>query len=321
MENAATATTQAGQEPGGPWISGIIPPVCTPFNPELEVDVASLERLLGFLIEQGVSGVFVLGSSGETAYLTDAQRDVVVEVAVKTVSGQVPVLAGLIDMTTNRMIEHAGRALGLGADALVATAPFYAQVTEPPEVERHFRALKAATGAPLLAYDIPVAVHSKLGPRELVTLAGDHVIDGLKDSSGDIAGMREVIVGTRSWPKFATFTGSEAIVDCAVQVGASGAVPGLGNVDPGGFVELYRTCRAGEWDKARSQQERLMTVFEVTRCAKPGKGRSAAGLGGFKTALMLRGIIATNLMASPQAALDEEETAAVRRVLVTTGLL
>jgi 4-hydroxy-tetrahydrodipicolinate synthase len=321
MANVATATARAGQQPGEPWISGIIPPVCTPFTPELEVDVPSLERLIGFLLDEGVSGVFMLGSSGETAYLTDGQRDVVVEVAVKTVAGQVPVLAGLIDMTTSRMIEHAGRALGLGADALVATAPFYALVTEPPEVDRHFRALKAACGAPLLAYDIPVAVHTKLSVSEVATLATDGVLDGLKDSSGDMAAMREVILATRSLPEFAIFTGSEVIVDCAMQVGANGSVPGLGNVDPRGFVELYQSCRAGEWDRARTHQERLMTLFGITRCAEPGKGRSASGLGGFKTALMLRGIIATNAMALPQAALGDAETAAVRQVLVETGLL
>jgi 4-hydroxy-tetrahydrodipicolinate synthase len=98
-------------------------------------------------------------------------------------------------------------------------------------------------------------------------------------------------------------------------------VPGLGNVDPRGFVELFQSCRAGDWEKARPQQERLITLFGITRCAKPGKGRTAAGLGGFKTALMLRGIIATNAMALPQAALDDDETAAVREVLVSTGLV
>ena len=184
-----TATTTTGnRRPEGPWISGIVPPICTPFTADLEVDVSSLERLIAFLIEEGVTGLFFLGSSGETAFLTDAQRDRVVEVAVKTVAGQVPVLAGVIDMTTSRMIDHAARAMSLGADAIVATAPFYAQVTEAPEVERHFRALKAACGAPLLAYDIPVAVHSKLRAAQLLTLAADHVIDGLKDSSGDLAG-------------------------------------------------------------------------------------------------------------------------------------
>ena len=224
-------------------------------------------------------------------------------------------------MTTWRMIEHASRAMALGANAIVATAPFYAAVTEPPEVDRHFRALKAACDAPLIAYDIPVAVHSKLSASSLVSLARDHIIDGLKDSSGDLAGMREVIIGTRTEPRFAVFTGSETVVDCVMQMGASGAVPGLGNVDPKGFAELYASCRTGNWEKARHQQERLVEVFRVTRCAKPGKGRNASGLGGFKTALMLRGIISTNAMAVPQVALDNEEIAAVREVLAATGLL
>ena len=86
-----TATTTTGnRRPEGPWISGIVPPICTPFTADLEVDVSSLERLIAFLIEEGVSGLFFLGSSGETAFLTDAQRDQVVEVAVKTVAGAGP---------------------------------------------------------------------------------------------------------------------------------------------------------------------------------------------------------------------------------------
>jgi 4-hydroxy-tetrahydrodipicolinate synthase len=105
-------------------------------------------------------------------------------------------------------------------------------------------------------------------------------------------------------------------------MGADGAVPGLGNVDPHGFVELYESCRAGEWDRARSQQERLLRVFALTACANPArKGPSSSGIGGFKTALMLRGIFATNAVALPQIALDEAEIAAVREVLVDTGLL
>jgi 4-hydroxy-tetrahydrodipicolinate synthase len=320
MAQLATSTN-TGSGPDGPWLSGIIPPVCTPFTADLEVDTVSAERLVSFLIEEGVSGLFILGSSSEAAFLTDAQRDLVLEVAIKTAAGQVPVLAGAIDMTTSRMIEHASRALALGANAIVATAPFYAAVTEPPEVDRHFRALKSACDAPLIAYDIPVAVHTKLAAGSVVSLARDHVIDGVKDSSGDLAGMREVIIGTRPSPQFAIFTGMETVVDCVMQMGASGAVPGLGNVDPKGFVELYNSCRAGKWEQARQQQERLVEVFGVIRCAKPGKGRSASALGGFKTALMLRGVISTNAMALPQAALDNEEIAAVREVLTATGLL
>ncbi len=317
----ATDKTRGTHVQGDPWLSGILPPVCTPLTSEREVDVASLERLIGFLLENGVNGVFVLGSSGEAAFLTDSQRDAVVEVAVKAVAGQVPVLAGAIDMTTNRMIEHACRAVNLGADAIVATAPFYAAVTQPAELDLHYRSLKAAAGIPLLAYDIPVAVHTKLEASVVLALAADGVLDGLKDSSGDLGAMRQVVIGAREFPRFAIFTGSEIVVDCAVQLGAAGAVPGLGNVDPRGFVELYRLCRDNGWAEARSEQERIIDLFDITRCAKPGKGRNSSALGSFKTALMLRGVIATNTMALPQTALDADEAAAVREVLVRTGLL
>ena len=113
--------------PGSKWLRGIIPPVCTPLTTDGEVDTQSLERHIGFLLDAGVSGLFMLGSSGEVAFLTDGQRDTVLEVAVKTNAGQVPVLAGAIDMTTSRVLDHAVRARDLGADAVVVTAPFYAR--------------------------------------------------------------------------------------------------------------------------------------------------------------------------------------------------
>ena len=97
-----------------------------PYLTEGEVDTTSLERLLSLQIEAGVDGLFVLGSSGEVGYLTDAQRAQVVQTAIGHVGGQVPVLVGVNDMTTNRVIAVAEQAREAGADAIVATAPFYA---------------------------------------------------------------------------------------------------------------------------------------------------------------------------------------------------
>ncbi|MCU1493643.1 MAG: glucose dehydrogenase [Acidimicrobiaceae bacterium] len=324
MVDPSSVATQIPTEaaPRARWLRGIVPPVCTPLTEGRDIDTVSLERFVGFLIEGGVNGLFILGSSSESAFLRDDQRDTVVEVAVKTAAGQVPVLAGAIDMTTERIIDHARRALDRGVDAIVATAPFYARATHPAEIDLHFRSIKAACSAPLVAYDIPVAVHTKLDPTAVLALAADGIIDGLKDSSGDLGAMREVIMGARALPDFAVMTGSEVVVDCVMLMGADGAVPGLGNVDPHGYVELFNSCRSGEWDQARRQQDRLVRLFEITRCADPSKkGPSSSGLGGFKTALMLRGVIATNAMALPQIALDEVEIARVREVLLSAGLL
>jgi 4-hydroxy-tetrahydrodipicolinate synthase len=313
-----------GSRPGqsGRWLTGIVPPVCTPLDAEGEVDTASLERHIGFLLDGGVHGLFVLGSSGEVAYLTDAQRDHVLEVAVKVAGGQVPVLAGVIDMTTNRVVDHGLRAKARGADAIVATVPFFARSVHPAEVRLHFRKVRERAGLPVVAYDLPVSVNNKLDLSVLLELAAEGVIDGVKDSSNDIHGFRAFVTGTREFEAFSVLTGSELVVDCALFLGADGAVPGLANVCPHEYVALYESSMSGDWDKARDIQARLVRIFDITACADPAKkGASSSGLGGFKTALMLRSVIASNTTALPQITLDAGEIGAVKAVMVREGLL
>jgi 4-hydroxy-tetrahydrodipicolinate synthase len=318
----AGGPSRPGAGKTGRWLEGIVPPVCTPLDADGEVDVASLESHISFLLGAGVNGLFMLGSSSEVAYLTDSQRDRVVEVAVKTAGGEVPVLTGAIDMTTNRVVDHALRAKQLGADAIVLTAPFFARSAHPNEVKLHFRKVRERVGLPLVAYDLPISVHNKLDTPIVAELAADGVIEAVKDSSNDIHGFRAVVTGTRQFEKFSVFTGSELVVDCALFLGAEGAVPGLGNVDPHGYVALYEATQAGDWAKAREIQDRLVRLFDVTACADSSKkGASSCGIGGFKTALMLRGVIATNITALPQIPLDADEISAVRAVLVREGLL
>ena len=207
-------------------------------------------------------------------------------------------------------------------DAIVLTVPFYARTTHPAEVKLHFRTVAERVGRPLVAYDIPVAVYSKLSTEVALELAEEGTIAGLKDSSNDIHGFRALVSGTRHLHNFCLLTGSELVVDCALFLGAQGAVPGLANVDPHGFVAVYDACQAHDWAKAKERQDQLARLFEITNCADPAtKGPSSSGLGGFKTALMLRGIIADNTMGLPQVRLSPQEVAKVRSVLVREGLL
>ncbi|MEV0193692.1 dihydrodipicolinate synthase family protein [Kitasatospora purpeofusca] len=301
-----------------PLFTGVVPPVLTPLTTDGDIDTASLERLVAFLIEGGVNGLFALGSSSETAYLTEAQRTHALEVIVKANAGQVPVIAGCIETTTNRVVERAAIARGLGADAVVATAPFYTR-THPAEIERHFRQIAASTELPLLAYDIPVCVHTKLNTDMLLRLAADGVLAGVKDSSGDDVAFRYLCLGAAELPGFSVLTGHEVVVDGMLLGGADGVVPGLGNVDPHGYRRLVDAAAAGDWAVARAEQDRLAELFGIVFAARDTSG-TAAGLGGFKTALMLRGIIATNAVSAPMAALDEEQTTAVARILDRAGL-
>lgn len=303
-----------------PRYSGVIPPVVTPLTADGELDRPSLERVVGHLIDGGVSGLFALGSSGETAYLTPGQQDQVIEVITAAAAGQVPVLVGAIETTTNRAIERANRAAELGADAVVVTAPFYTR-THDTEIDRHFRQVAAAVDVPLLAYDVPVCVHSKLDPELLLPLAADGVLAGVKDSSGDDGSFRRLVIGARELPAFSVLTGHELVVDAMMLGGADGSVPGLGNVDPHGYVRLHEAAVRGDWAAATAEQDRLVGLFDIIRAARPGTASAtAAGLGAFKTALMLRGIIATNVMSPPMRPLDAEETATIAGYLDRAGL-
>ncbi|GAA2595309.1 MULTISPECIES: dihydrodipicolinate synthase family protein [Streptomyces] len=310
-------------------LRGVVPPVCTPMDASGEVDTASLTRLVEHLVAGGVHGLFALGSSSEVAFLTDRQRAVALETVVEAVAGRVPVLAGVIDMTTPRVLAHAEAAHKAGADALVATAPFYAR-THPRETAAHFRAIRSAVDLPLYAYDLPVSVHSKLSAALVRELAEDGTLAGLKDSSGDEGGLRRLLVelGGRHGradgpaPSFSVLTGSELTVDAALLAGADGVVPGLGNVDPAGYVRLYDAVRGGDLDGAVKEQERLVELFGLVDAGPESEmGRNSSAIGAFKHALRLLGVFTHGTTAAPQIQLGEESVAHVERHLRGAGLL
>lgn len=302
-----------------PPFSGVIPPVVTPLTNDGDIDVASLEKLVAFLLDGGVNGLFALGSSGETAYLTDRQRGQVLDVLTGAAAGQVPVLAGVIDTATNRVIERAHTAREKGVDAIVATAPFYAR-THKPEINAHFRAVAQAVELPLLAYDVPVCVQSKLAADMVLELAEDGVLAGVKDSSGDDANFRALTIGAARFPEFAVLTGHELVVDGMLLGGADGSVPGLGNVDPHGYQRLTAAAAAQDWAGAQVEQDRLASLFDIVSAPR-GVSAGAAGVGAFKTALQLRGVLASNTVSAPMRALNADESARIATFLRRAGLL
>jgi 4-hydroxy-tetrahydrodipicolinate synthase len=285
------------------------------------IDVPSLENVTRHLLDGGVSGLFVLGSSGEVTHMTNTERDLVVQTVAGVNAGQVPVIVGAVEQTTNRVIEEAKRVIALGADSIVATSLYYA-ISNAQENNTHFRSIAAAVDVPVFAYDVPVRTHFKLPTDLLVELGRDGVIAGVKDSSGDDVSFRQLLIAAKDIPKFDIFTGHEVVVDGALLGGAQGVVPGLGNVDPAGYRRLYDAAVAGDWAKAAAEQDRLADVFEIVYTPKAGRmSGNAAGLGAFKTALQLMGVIKTNVMSAPMLSLDEDETAAVKVILERNGLV
>ncbi|MDO4776974.1 MAG: dihydrodipicolinate synthase family protein [Cardiobacteriaceae bacterium] len=300
---------------------GVVPPILTPRHADGRMDGESLARLVHHLLDGGVHGIFALGSSGEVPYLTNGERETVVRIVADINAGKVPVFAGACEMTTRRVIEEGKKMLGSGADALVVTTPFYALSNEQ-ELETHFRQIHKALQCPVFAYDVPVRTHMKMGVGLLAKLAQEGVIAGVKDSSGDDVSFRRLMLATRDVPNFAVFTGHEVVVDGAFLSGAHGVVPGLGNVDPRGYVAMYDAYRAGDWEKVRKEQDRLSRLFDIVFTPAPGRvSAGAAGLGAFKTALVAMGVIESNRMSDPMLSLNDEEKARIEAILREVGLL
>lgn len=305
-------------------LRGVVPPVCTPFTANYEVDEKSLRKLINHLIDGGVHGLFVLGSTSEVAYLTDKRRADVIRIAIDETKGRVPVVAGAIDMTTLRVNEHVRAAVDAGIDGIVLTAPFYVR-THPEEIALHFKLVKEACGdVPLYAYDIPVAANGvKLETSTVLKMAKEGVIQGLKDSSGNDAGIRAVVLGAQKLglKEFVVLTGSELTVDSALMAGAHGVVPGIGNIDPVGYVKIFDYVAAGDYKAARAEQERLTEMFGLVDVGAPSRmGRGSSALGAFKASLKLLGIIEDGRTAPPQIPLNSDEIAAIIPFLKNAGL-
>ena len=301
-------------------LHGVIPPVVTPLTADGAVDFPSLTRVLEHLLAGGVHALFVLGSTSEVVFHTADTRRRIIAHAMEVVRGRVPVVAGVVDPTTDRVVEHVRHAEAEGAQGLVVTAPFYAR-TSAPEVIDHFRYVRDATALPIIAYDLPVSVHFKLDRATVVTLAREGTIAALKDSSGDDAGMRYILSDLADKPEVSVMTGSELTVDAALAFGAHGVVPGLGNVDPAGYVRLWDAVQRGDFPAARKEQDRLCRLFEIVWLGIPRTSMGSSGVGGFKTAMRRLGIIETNTMARPQRALNATEAARVDEIMRGVGLI
>ncbi|MHA3683765.1 dihydrodipicolinate synthase family protein [Leucobacter sp. HY1908] len=302
-----------------PVFAGVVPPVATPLTPAGDVDHVSLERLINYLVDGGVAGLFALGSTGETAYFTDSQRVEILETIVRVNAGRVPVIAGAIELTAPRIIETAQKLIAAGADAIVTTAPLYT-LNSQGEIGRHFRTIAAAIDAPLWAYDVPVRVHSKLSLELIMELARDGVIHGIKDSSGDDVGFRRLVAANRAaGHPLQLLTGHEVVVDAMLLAGADGVVPGFGNVEVEGYVRMFEAAKRGDFATAATEQERINELFEIVFQPK-GYSGDATGVAAFKEAMAARGIIASAQMNLALDTLNASDRAAVREVLAAAGV-
>lgn len=305
-------------------LSGVVPPICSPLEAEGKIDGVSLRRLVRHLLRAGVDGIFALGSSGECYGLTDRMRHEVAEITLDEVGGSRPVYLGAIDMTTARVSHQINGLLRLSPEGFVVTVPYYARVNQA-EIVTHFRRLKDLhSDIDLVAYNIPGATGGVgMDVETVIMLAEEGVIAGLKDSGGNDGWLNSILLARRDrgLTGFRVMTGSELTVDSAILHGADGVVPGLGNVDPQGYVRLVAACVVGDWLRAATEQARLINLFRITQVSLSRTGAASAGHGGFKAALEVLGIIDRRFVVKPLQELTEQEVEEVRTILGEAELL
>ena len=298
-------------------LCGIIPPVITPFRDDGEFDAESAANLCRYMIDCRMNGLFMFGSSSEGPALTAAQREQSFGIAVEAAAGKIPIVAGVMEPTTQRVIAQARVAKDAGADGLVVCPPYY-YPTLQEEVIRHFRLIREAVDLPIIAYDIPATTKIKMSLETMLKLASEGTIVATKDSSGDATNLRRLLIHRPSG--FRVFTGSEAIVDTALIAGADGSVPGLANVAPKPYAEMYDYWVAGRMRETFEVQNTLTRLYEVF--VKPGGGNSPGyAFGSMKIAMKLRGVIASCRLSDPFEQITAEHETRVKRILEETGTL
>ena len=278
--------------------AGVVVPMVTPLLPDGSPDLESLDRLIAHLLAAGVVGLLVLGSTGENSALSAAQRVVVAQRAISTVSGRAHVMIGVPSLGTRDAVTDARRYAALGADSLLQSAPFGFQLSQR-ELADHLRLVASSVDIPLVAYNVPSRVQVVLEPALLAQLASERVIRGVKDSSGDLPKARVFCELTRDIPDFYRYTGTEQSIDSALLGGFHATMPGLANVFPDFHVELARRAASGDWAGAAAVQGSIVKLLELY----DGHGAEASFTAHFfavvKEALVQQGIISHNTSAAP----------------------
>ena len=270
--------------------NGIIPPMITPLKADFSLDINPTERLIEYLIEGGVHGIFILGTTGEFAGLSSAVKRELIQITCQQVKGRVPILVGVTDCSFTESIELAAIAHRSGAEAVVAAPPFYMNI-EQEELINYYQKLADIVELPLFLYDMPSHVKINIEVETAVTLSKHPNIIGIKDSSGKIENFQALCEAFRQQPEFKIFVGPEEILAETLLIGGNGGVTGGANLFPELYVALYEAFQKKEYDAVKKFQETIL--FLSNKLYQHGTYQSSY-LKGLKTAMSLEGLCEDN---------------------------
>jgi len=291
---------------------GIFPPIVTPLDENERLDVEGFERQLAHLLDAGVHGIYLLGSSGEWVSLRESVRREVVRTARRLVGDRVPLICCVMDTSTERVLDNIAWVADEGISAVATTPPFYYTPFSNDDLLAFFERVAQGCALSLFLYNIPGTTKVMIPAEVVARLADVENIVGIKDSSGNWIHTIELLDRVGEREDFAVFLGSHVLAGGAMLFGARGAVMSLANIDPATCVALYDAAMRRDVDEVHRCQRRLLHLGEIYRYGQP--------VPCMKTALALMGICKERAT-HPLMPVDARGREAIATVLRSLNLL
>jgi 4-hydroxy-tetrahydrodipicolinate synthase len=281
----------------------------TPFRHDLSLDEAALRKLVRRQIDAGINFLVPCGTTGENPTLSRAEHLRIVGITLEEANGKVPVLAGAGGYNTQEVIELAREVEHLGADGLLSVTPYYNKPTQEG-LFQHFKAVASAVHIPIVVYSVQGRTGVNVEPATLARLAQIDNIVGVKEASGNIAQMANVIQQVPE--RFAVLSGDDSITLPLIALGGRGIISVVSNEIPAEMTELAQLCLKGDFGAARRLQRKFLALMEINFVeSNPIPVKAAMGLMG----------LLEPVFRLPMCPPKPESLAKIEKVLEPLGLL
>lgn len=290
---------------------GIIPPIVTPFAEDGSVDYDKLREMVDFLIDNGVHGLFPMGTTGEFYAVSDEEYKKILQTVKDQTKGRVPVYGGANHITTRGVIRLIKICEEVGIDAVSVLTPMFVSQTQD-ELYDYYKTIAESTTLPIILYNNKPKTNVTIEPATVARLAEIDNIIAVKDSTGDMTNAAEYIRLTRNNPNFHVLMGRDTLIHAALCYGATGAIASCANVAPRLCADIYDKYMAGDVKGSLDAQ------FQVAPL------RIACSMGTFpaviKEGLEQQGIHVGKCL-DPIAELKPDEKEKLHQVLADMGLV
>ena len=232
----------------------------TPFKKDLSLDEATLRALVRRQINAGINFLVPCGTTGESPTLSHEEHLRVIAITLEEAKGKTPVLSGAGGYDTHQVIEIARECERMGAQGILSVTPYYNKPTQEG-LYHHFKAIAASTSLPIILYNVPPRTNVNIDPLTLRRLAEIENIIGVKEASGNISQITQVI---QQVPEdFLVLSGDDALTLPITAMGGRGIISVASNEIPAGMTQLARLCLEGKFEEARVIQRKWLPLLEI----------------------------------------------------------